>query len=110
MGADTSLGRLTDGAAQWVNFVVTTPDYSNNQGVVVVSISELNDSNAFSLYPNPTRGIIQCSKKSDIRIYNAQGHLVSVQNGVWQINFTPFASGIYFVLNETGNTIRVIRE
>jgi hypothetical protein len=108
MGADTSLGRLTDGAAQWVSFIVTTPDYSNNQGVV--SISEFSDSNAFSLYPNPTRGIIQCSKKSDIRIYNAQGHLVSIQNGIWQINFTSFASGIYFVLDETGNTIRVIRE
>jgi hypothetical protein len=108
MRADTSLGRLTDGNQTWINFIVTTPDYSNNQGVV--SISEMNNTNNFSLYPNPTRGIIQCSKKSNIRIFNAQGHLVSVQNGIWQINFTPFASGLYFVTDETGQTIRVIRE
>jgi hypothetical protein len=108
MGADTSLGRLTDGANPWVNFIVTTPDYSNNQGVV--NISEMNESEEFSLYPNPTRGIIQCNTKSDIRIFNAQGQLIAVQNGIWQINFTPFASGLYFVSNERGETIRVIRE
>ena len=109
MGADTSLGRITDGNANWVNFIVTTPDMSNNQGVI--SVQEMNTSNKlFSVYPNPTRGIVQCSKKSNIRVYTIQGNLVENLYGVWQINFSDYGSGIYVVTDEEGNKVRVIKE
>ena len=109
MGADTSLGRYTDGSPEWVNFIVTTPDFSNNQGVI--SVQEMNASNKFfSVYPNPTRGILQCSKKSNIQIYSIQGNIIDTLCGVWQINFSNYAAGIYIVTDERGNKIRVVKE
>jgi hypothetical protein len=109
MDADTSLGRLTDGSPEWVNFIVTTPDFSNNQGVI--SVQEMDVSKKiFSVYPNPTRGILQCSKKSNIRVYSIQGNLVESLCGVWQINFSNYSAGIYLVTDEEGNKIRVVKE
>jgi hypothetical protein len=109
MDADTSLGRLTDGSPEWVNFIVTTPDFSNNQGVI--SVQEMNASKTlFSVYPNPTRGIVQCSKKSNIEVYSVQGKLIDTLNGVWQINFSNYGAGIYVVTDEKGNKIRIIKE
>jgi hypothetical protein len=111
MGADTSLGRKLDGDATWVNFIATTPDASNNTGIYVVGITEMDAiNNHFSLYPNPTRGIVQCSKKSNIQIYSIQGNIIDTLNGVWQINFSNYASGIYVVTDEEGNKIRVVKE
>lgn len=111
MGADTSLGRKLDGDSQWVNFFITTPDFSNNQGSFVIGIEEMNASNhIFSVYPNPTRGIVQCSKKSNIRVYSIQGNLVTTLNGIWQINFSNYEAGIYVVTDEEGNKLRVIKE
>ena len=109
MDADTSLGRLTDGSPEWVNFIVTTPDFSNNQGVI--SVQEMDVSKKiFSVYPNPTRGILQCSKKSNIQVYSIQGNLVETLYGVWQINFSNYGAGIYVVTDEEGNKIRVVKE
>jgi hypothetical protein len=109
MDADTSLGRLTDGSPEWVNFIVTTPDFSNNQGVI--SVQEMNASKKiFSVYPNPTRGIVQCSKKSNISVYSIQGNLVETLYGIWQINFSNYSSGIYVVTDEEGNKLRIIKE
>jgi hypothetical protein len=109
MGADTSLGRHTDGSADWINFIVTTPDFSNNLGVI--SVQEMNASkHFFTLYPNPTRGIVQCSKKSNVRVYSTQGNLVEALNDVWQINFSNYGAGIYIVTDEEGNKLRVIKE
>jgi hypothetical protein len=109
MGADTSLGRYTDGSPEWVNFIVTTPDFSNNQGVI--SVQEMNTSKKFfSVYPNPTRGILQCSKKSNIQVYSIQGNIIDTLYGVWQINFSNYAAGIYIVTDEQGNKIRVVKE
>ena len=109
MDADTSLGRQTDGSPEWVNFIVTTPDFSNNQGVI--SIQEMNASKEiFSVYPNPTRGILQCSKKSNIRVYSIQGNLVETFYGALQINFSNYGAGIYIVTDEEGNKIRIIKE
>lgn len=111
MGADTSLGRKLDGDPTWVNFVVTTPDASNNQGIYIVGIEEESTmNNHFSLYPNPTRGIVQCSKKSNIRVYSIQGNLIETLNGVWQINFSNYSAGIYLVSDEQGNKIRVVKD
>lgn len=109
MNADTSLGRLTDGSPEWVNFIVTTPDFSNNQGVI--SVQEMDASKkTFSVYPNPTRGILQCSKKSTIHVYSIQGNLVETLYGVWQINFSNYDAGFYVVTDEEGNKIRVVKE
>jgi hypothetical protein len=109
MGADTSLGRLTDGSPYWVNFVVTTPDFSNNQGTI--NIQETNLAKPiFSIYPNPTRDIVQCSKKSNIHVHSIQGNLIDTLNGVWQINFSNYGAGIYIVTDEEGNKLRIIKE
>ena len=62
------------------------------------------------VYPNPTRGIVQCSKKSNIRVYSIQGNLINTFNGVWQINFSNYGAGIYIVTDEEGNKLRVIKE
>lgn len=108
MGADTSLGRLTDGNAQWVDFIVTTPDASNNQGTI--NILESETSSTFSAYPNPTRCLINLSRRSNIQIYSFDGRFIASERNAMQVSFANYPTGIYLIKDEFGNVARVVKE
>ena len=108
MGADTSLGRITDGASQWINFIVTTPDASNNQGTINVLESET--TSAFGVYPNPTRCLVNLSRRSTIQIYSIEGRFIASQRNALQVSFADYPNGIYLIKDEFGNVARVVKE
>lgn len=77
-------------------------------------ISEYQNDNALSLFPNPTSGIVSLMPAnntvlSDISLFNTAGQLVFIRSGNFSstvsINTADFAAGIYTLSCKTNNGI-----
>ena len=75
---------------------------------VRVGISETKLENAVSIYPNPTKGLLNISTKGvkikQIRVYNAIGKLIKtyeIQSSNSTINTADFSEGVYFLKFES---------
>jgi len=107
MDPDTSLGRLTDGSPEWIFFVGTTPEYSNNEGEVM--IDEAYHQKVFYVYPNPTSSIIYWNEKANVRVMDATGRLLLSESVVAYIDLSTLRQGVYMVILDDGSIARVIR-
>ena len=107
MDADTSFGRLTDGAAEWVLFLETTPDASNNGALVNILESESNQK--LTAYPNPSQGLVYFSEATDMVLYNATGSMIETRKNVSSIDLTALSDGVYIVRVRSGETFRIIK-
>lgn len=72
-------------------------------------------SNQFSIYPNPTSGIIHLNKKIFIEVYDVLGNQVISKRLSDTINLSTFFEGIYFIniIDAKGNLItrkKIIKE
>jgi Lamin Tail Domain/Secretion system C-terminal sorting domain len=103
---DTSLGRLTDGSEEWVLFIVSTPDASNNQGTINVLENTTSDVTA---YPNPAQGMVYFNKPVNAIILDISGKTIGSINNDCAITASNWAPGIYFVRLSNGSTIRIIK-
>jgi hypothetical protein len=66
----------------------------------------LNHTNSFSVYPNPTNGILNVSNTAEqVLIYDILGQLLDTQNNVQQINLNPYAPGFYLLSLRRGKDI-----
>jgi hypothetical protein len=66
----------------------------------------LNHTNSFSVYPNPTNGILNVSNTAEqILIYDVLGQLLDTQNNAQQIDLNPYASGFYLLSLRRGKEI-----
>jgi hypothetical protein len=71
---------------------------------------ELNQ-NKFSVYPNPVKeNIIYFNEFSTVSIYDISGKSVLKGVEVKELNVSLLSSGVYFVKNSDGNTIKLIKE
>lgn len=68
------------------------------------------NTNAFQIWPNPTAQEITLNDITDVAIYNAQGVRVRVYRDVKQINVSDLSSGIYYVSNKKGETLKLVIE
>ena len=60
-------------------------------------------------YPNPVYGeFVYFDTQLNIQIYNSFGQLVLKENNVNCINVGHFKSGIYMIITETGQSIKLI--
>ncbi|MFN6379973.1 MAG: lamin tail domain-containing protein [Flavobacteriales bacterium] len=107
MDPDTSLGRLTDGSPQWVFFLQTTPDASNNGALVEVEESETNQ--LIQVFPNPSNGMIYFSKPSDFILMSSTGAFISSGKNANQLDLSPLSNGIYFIKTPIGETFRIVK-
>ncbi len=67
-------------------------------------------SNSFEIYPNPASNEIKFSKTSDVAIYNSLGQRILVARDVNYISLEGFTSGVYFIKNSEGETIKLVVE
>lgn len=106
---DNSFGRFTDGSANWVTFLETTPDTTNNGAIT--GIGEFSFNHTFLVYPNPAIDWITLPQDSDYQLFDSKGILVSSlrsQNN--RINLSGFASGLYLLRSQSGDYSRFILE
>lgn len=107
IGADTSYGRHFDGSNEWIFFTGTTPEYSNNQGVVNINETSTSDLRA---YPNPCTEMLYLSNKiNSARIYTAQGQWVQSLANTQTIDFTSLPKGLYYVVTSEQQVLKIIK-
>ncbi len=96
-----------------------TPPYNNSltyaiSGFKVNSSSIINqsqfDGSAFSIYPNPANRELNFNITTDVAIYNTNGQRIKVARQVNFINIEDLNSGIYFIQNAEGKTLKFIVE
>jgi hypothetical protein len=105
--ADTTYGRFTDGSPQWVYFVETTPEYSNNGATVNVVEAQADD---FLVFPNPSLAgnRVNFNMNVDWILLDSRG--VQVANGLNSNGFTcpDVATGLYFILIDGRSTAKLL--
>ncbi|MFM7234433.1 MAG: lamin tail domain-containing protein [Flavobacteriales bacterium] len=103
---DTSLGRITDGADEWVLFVVSTPDASNNEGTIYVHESSETHWTAF---PNPTSEWVYFNGPVTASVFDLTGkQIVNFKNEL-SIDTSNWQPGMYVVRRKDGSTLRLIK-
>lgn len=79
-----------------VNTLVGLQDFKNNA------------TDVFSIYPNPVSQELQLNKVSDIAIYDMSGKRLKVLRGVETVNVSDMATGTYIIMNEKGETQKLV--
>jgi hypothetical protein len=106
---DKSYGRRTDGDAEWVTFEATTPDASNNNGVVLNVVSNTATTNPLSVYPNPVQDEVFFNKTVDVQIFSITGSLVKEVKAINSLNVSDFENGIYLIRTAEGEIVKMIK-
>jgi secreted PhoX family phosphatase len=65
---------------------------------------------AFTVWPNPTSSELYMNKVTDVAVYDVTGTRVRVARGVDYLNIEDLDSGVYFILNSEGESIKVVIE
>lgn len=103
---DTSLGRITDGADQWVLFVVSTPDASNNGGTINVRESLDSPLNA---YPNPSQDWVHFNQFISATVFDIAGKTIMNFKNEQSISTSSWQSGLYIIRTENGSVLQLIK-
>ncbi|MGE3801902.1 MAG: alkaline phosphatase PhoX [Candidatus Kapaibacterium sp.] len=122
-GAETTGGRPTpDGKSYFVN--IQHPSGSNPEPfnksatIVLTGFADLSSvvnpgvvgNPSFRIYPNPTIGTLNFSKKVDVAIYNAKGEQIRTAQGVEALDVSDLTPGAYYVQTIEGNVVKLIVE
>ncbi len=98
------------------NYLVGAP-FNNtlNPLCLTTGINEINTTNPFIIYPNPTSTIlnIEVKEQAQISIVNVLGDVVLTQtiNGLSKIDVSSLKSGVYFIQDsKSGKAIKFIKE
>lgn len=104
---DISEGRFQDGENNWVFFNYPTPGASNGY----LYVSETLPLNQIIAYPNPVIGPrVTLSGVCSYSIYNFMGQLIEEQKNLDFINTSSYNKGLYFVVINNGQTIKLMVE
>jgi secreted PhoX family phosphatase len=90
-----------------LTFAITGWDQAIVSGVL--DRKELSTS-GFGVYPNPATRMVNLNKVSDIAIYNMTGARIRVERNVKPIDVQDLPAGAYFILNEAGESVKLIIE
>ncbi|MCB2206787.1 MAG: CotH kinase family protein [Bacteroidetes bacterium] len=102
---DISEGRFPNGSDNWVFFERATPGASNGYS----DVAEFGSDNMIVAYPNPATGsIVNLSKACNYRVYNFMGQFVEEQKILKIINISSYNKGLYFVVIDNGQTIKLM--
>jgi hypothetical protein len=102
---DTSLGRITDGAEDWVLFVTSTPEASNNQGTVEITA---NTTSTLSAFPNPASERIYFNEVVSGRLISACGRLITAFANARALDLHALTAGIYLLQTDQGEILRIV--
>ena len=101
---DISMGRITDGSAEWKLFDVATPGSSNS----LVTIEE-RPLTKLNIWPNPVNdGIIYLTERINFSIYDLTGRRLSTYINSNRADISLLKPGLYLVVAEDGTTSRLV--
>ncbi len=108
LNVDQSWGRLADGLSTWIVFPVPTPDAMNELNV---GLSVVSESNTLTIFPNPVNGKkIYFNHSISFRLYDALGkELMNVKN-VSDADVSALEKGVYWLKEDGGEVVRLVRE
>lgn len=109
MDADTSLGRASDGSPNWIYFIGTTPEYSNNSGEIGI-FGPAVEKGLFSLWPNPANTYVMFRHRVDVAIYSMGGQLLKQELQTLQVDVSDLSAGMYLVRSADGQIARLVVE
>jgi hypothetical protein len=103
---DLSYGRNPDGGALWKFYTVITPGFSNTSGAAT---GEYYFVNLLYVYPNPVRvDKVYLGEKMDVKLYNSTGELILTGEQIDQIEVNQFQPGLYLIINDKGQSVKLI--
>jgi hypothetical protein len=94
----------TYAATGTVRFDMVTISAATTMGV------ENYEKNAFAMYPNPSKSLVNFNKVMSISVFDLTGKKVLSKENVNAIDITELVSGIYFIQSEEGYTQKLIKE
>lgn len=103
---DTSLGRVSDGASDWVLFIVSTPDASNSLGTINIQESK---GAKLIVYPNPVSTSIQFNTAITGVVSDIMGKRITSFENARSIDASYWLSGVYLLHTIDGSTMRIIK-
>ena len=62
---------------------------------------------AFSVYPNPTTRRVFMNQTTDVALYDANGKRVLVQRNTNELDVTGLSQGFYYLQNAEGETLKL---
>lgn len=93
LSANVSYGRENDGADNWIIFSTPTPNAPNQ----IIDGLEAADAEKFTVFPNPTQGIVNFSKTAEFKLIDISGRVIA--NGRSnKTNLSELRSGLYFIV------------
>jgi len=102
---DISEGRLPDGGTDWVFFDQPTPGASNEAS----GLDEFPNQKFIYAYPNPASGEdIHLSVNCNFIVCNILGQIIEQQRNSQLINISTYNNGLYFVVIENGQTLKIL--
>ncbi len=104
---DISYGRQMDGSLPWVQFVQTTPNASNNQGVVHIVSSHKNPLKA---YPNPAHDVVYFYDALNVELYSITGVLLERHRHITQLPISHLSTGVYLLRSDSGEVLRLVKD
>lgn len=104
---DQSYGRETDGAAAWVNFLNTTPEYSNNGASINIVERRFVDS---KVYPNPVNSgtFVFLNGFRDVDLYGIDGRLLERHHSINRLGTKSLSNGTYVLRFDDGTSERLV--
>lgn len=80
--------------------------------LTVTSLQEptIENRGSFSIYPNPTLQTVFLNDVQDVAIYSQLGQRLQVYRSVNQIDVSDLPAGTYFLQNQDGETIQLVKE
>ncbi len=127
-GTETLSGvAVTAGTQYWVNVGYWSGSNDSTEGALtiditsatVLGIEDLQLSESFKFYPNPTNNVLNVSAKNNIeqlQLVNMLGQTVKTvtpNSTTYQLNIADLSSGIYFIkarVNNTEGTFRIVKQ
>lgn len=102
---DISEGRFPNGNNNWVFFENPSPGASNGY----LDVPDFNSNSKISAYPNPTtESFVNLTESRSYRVYNSMGQFVEEKKKLNFINTSSYNNGLYFVVIDTGQTIKLM--
>lgn len=102
---DISEGRFYDGEDNWLFFNKATPRKSNR----FTDLEEQVAADLIRIYPNPSKnGKVWLSKPSAYKVYNSTGQLMHEDKHSQFFNTADYNKGLYLVVIDSGQKIKLI--